>query len=326
MITHDMSFVRAESVEDLVAAWQEASHDGADVRWFGGGTEIVTLERDGKQHNDVLIDYKRVPDAVRAGREGERLVLGAGLRLNMIYDRWPGSLLARTIAGVADRTVRNSITLGGNICGMLPYREAVLPFLLLDGEVEVLSGKTGAREWRSLGEVFRKRLVLEPDELVLAWAVAAEHESFLLGGATERRPAGGQGSRSSDGTRAYGAVEAMSANSASPWYCRRRTRDPRLDYPVVTLALARVSGDVRVAVSGTWGFPVRATRCEAQLSAIQTGVTDPQTVRAACEAAIDAEAFAVKEDMRASRVYRRELTVQALTDGLMQLNAMEQTQ
>ncbi|MFH2114623.1 MAG: FAD binding domain-containing protein [Spirochaetota bacterium] len=55
------------------------------------------------------------------------LALGAALPLSTFED-WPGfPLLSSTIKGVADRTVRNRLTLGGNIAGMLPYREALAP-------------------------------------------------------------------------------------------------------------------------------------------------------------------------------------------------------
>ncbi|MFW5643975.1 MAG: FAD binding domain-containing protein, partial [Alkalispirochaeta sp.] len=156
MISFDVDYVQAATVAEAIAAWSEATAEGKTPRYFGGGTEIVTMARDNKLTADVVIDYKRVPEtrsgrAERAAPGGDRDGTGVGpaapadplaparfgsaLRLNEIADTGAFALLGYCAAGVADRTVRNSITLGGNIAGMLPYREAVLPFLLLDGTV-----------------------------------------------------------------------------------------------------------------------------------------------------------------------------------------------
>ena len=45
---------------------------------------------------------------------------------------------------MADHTARGKITLGGNICAQIFYREAVLPFLLADSEV-IIAGPKGMK-------------------------------------------------------------------------------------------------------------------------------------------------------------------------------------
>ena len=79
----------------------------------------------------------------RIEERGRQLRFGACLTLNEAAGAGAIPAAGGGVCGVADHTVRNSITLGGNIAGRLPYREAVLPFLLADA--------TGGDRGRSAG-------------------------------------------------------------------------------------------------------------------------------------------------------------------------------
>ena len=284
MIARDFVFHRAETVEEAVQAWSEASRAGGSPQYFSGGTEIVTLAREGKQAPTDLVDIKRVPETQVLQEDGEDLVLGASLTLNTLADQADLPLTARCAAGVADRTVRNSITLGGNICGMLPYREAVLPFLLLDGQVD-LAGPEGERRV-SIHDVFRKKLNVREGEFVLG---------FRLN-------------------------RALLEQTNSAWFYRRRTSDSRIDYPVVTMAMSLLDGQVRLAVTGTWGYPYRALAAEdVARDAMARGTLRSGSAEQLAAAMVDAVDLKVKKDMRAGAEYRRELTVQALAEGLAAL-------
>lgn len=130
MIPYEVAYTRVETPEEAVAVWNDAVGAGEKPVFFGGGTEIVTLARENKLKVDRVIDYKRIPEARQipsggtAGAAGDRLVWGSALRLSEVTDGGRCGLLSRCCAGIADRTVRNSITLGGNICGMLQIGRA----------------------------------------------------------------------------------------------------------------------------------------------------------------------------------------------------------
>ena len=76
---------------------------------------------------------------------GNTLVLGSCITLSALSMVNPFPLLSESATGVADQTARNKITLGGNICGRIHFREAVLPLLLADSRM-VIAGSQGVRE------------------------------------------------------------------------------------------------------------------------------------------------------------------------------------
>ncbi len=331
MIPFEFDFVRAESVEEAAAAWRDAERAGKSAAYFGGGTELVTLARDAKRRFDVAVDYKAVHEARRAARESDSYVLGSALRLSDLTDRAGAGLVGYCCRGVADRTARNSITLGGNICGQLAYREAVLPFLLLDGSVEVAS--TDGRRWEYLRDLFDKRLRLDAGELAVAWAIPADTLAGL-GLLDVGDPSGGGGNVQTErADLGYGAVAAVGSGGRGAWYYCRRTRESRLDYPLATVAVASIDGVVRVAVAGAWGYPARALRVEEvlnaesvvadALAAAGSGSSveiDGPSLRRVVGRALDAEERPFKQDQRGSREYRREMTIRAVTDGIVALS------
>jgi CO/xanthine dehydrogenase FAD-binding subunit len=230
MIATDITYIQVDSPEEAVLAW--SSHPGA--RYLAGGTEITTTARRSAAYPlTTLIDVKNLAEAKILQIQAGRIALGAALPLSTLED-WPGfSLLSANIKGIADRTVRNRLSLGGNIAGMLPYRETVLPLLLADATaISVAPGPGGTppvrKVWR-LRERFDKRLILEPGELVLNFSLPADFTTL-------------------------------------PWAHRRRTRSGPVDYPLVTLCMVRDGAAFRLAVSGAQPYPQRSDAADAALS------------------------------------------------------------
>lgn len=269
MIANRIEFLQPDTVDEALVAWQDAKNDGRRVRYFGGGTELVTGARERAGEFDTLIDLKRIPELSEFDPAARRF--GSAIRLSRLTDECGLPLVAKAAAGVADRTVRNSITLGGNLCSRLPYRETMLPLLLFDATI-TLAGPNGRRSVAA-GTLCVKRLELLPGELVVSVELpeAAENEGFY----------------------------------------QRRTRDSRVDYPLVTLCMARVDGELRFAVGGAYGYPVRCAEAE---GGDADGLSD--RARARAEALADTIPDRLWSDMRASAEYRRELLVLALIDGL----------
>ncbi len=296
MIANPIEFLQPDTIDEALGVWQEAKNAGRRVWYFGGGTELVTGARERSGEFDTLIDLKRVPELSEFDPAARRF--GAATRLSRLSDESGLPLVAKAAAGVADRTVRNSITLGGNLCSRLPYRETMLPLLLFDATI-TLVGPNGRRTTAAT-DLCGKRLELLPGEFVVS-------------------------------------VE-LPETAATAGFYQRRTRDSRVDYPLVTLCMARVEGELRFAVGGAFGYPVRCSEAEAVLS----GATDraagtevrgaaeaPGAAgvdrrsgdghdrrRALAEAAVDAIPDRLWSDMRASAEYRRELLVLAVIDGL----------
>ncbi len=315
MIPYDIRVYQANTLADAREAWADAAAEGLKSYFMSGGTEVVTLARDGKQIPGALIDIKRIPEAqgihtVADPVRGDTLRIGAAVPLSVLRDDERFGLFSRAAGGVADRTVRNMITLGGNIAGMLPYREAVLPFLLFDTTAEIAvptaeaahaaggadAGRIGGIREAPLSEAFRNRLLLGEGEFLVALRIPA-------------------------------------STLDSPWFYRRRTRDSRVDYPLVTLCAVRHEGSVRFSVSGAFNAPVREAAAEAAYATVagqpgkpsgQPGSERGHSAAGAGHSAAArtiAAAFTAKlrEDFRAGADYRRallELSLEEMIDTM----------
>ena len=219
MIPFDFDYVLPCALHEAYGAWKEEADAGRSAAYYGGGTEIVTLARNGTVAPQCVVDLKGVPECSFSGEEGDRFVFGAACTLTKIVEGGLFPLLSAVCRGVADRTVRNRLTLGGNVCGRLPYREALLPFLCV-GTVARVFGAEGLRE-APLGEIFDKRLVLAEGEFLVSLIV--EKTAVRL-----------------------------------PYASCRKVRGGRVDYPVCTVAGTSNGDSVKLAVSGGWNFPVVA--------------------------------------------------------------------
>lgn len=124
---------------------------------------------------------------------------------------------------IADHTNQCRITLGGNLCGTIIYRETSLPLLLSDAEI-TLYGPEGERTV-SFPNVFNQRMQLEPGEMIVqihvpAWALAA----------------------------CYVHV--------------KNTANEKIDYPLVSIAAIWKKDKLRIAFSGVCSYPFRSTQIE----------------------------------------------------------------
>ncbi|TFH04926.1 MAG: xanthine dehydrogenase [Spirochaetales bacterium] len=276
MIPFDIAYLRAETVEEAVSIFAESLAAGKNPRYFAGGTELVTSARDATVTYDTVIDIKRIPETTVV--DTGTMEFGAAVRLSRIADLPELDIISRCAGGVADRTARNSITFGGNICGMLPYREAALPVLLLNGSFRI-AGPEGVRDVPAM-EAFEKRLHLAKGELL---------------------------------------VSVVFPEPAPRKTCYvRRTREPRVDYPLATVAMASVEGGIRCAIGGAFGYPVRNTAAEEVLSGYLTGRGTPEDL---AEQAVGRIPDRLWDDLRGTGEYRRALLVQAMAQGLVALEA-----
>ena len=226
MNAFDFSYHRPGSLAEAVEAYAQADRDGRKPAYLAGGTEITTFCRMGRMKPGALVDIKRIPECCARGVEGNDLVFGAALTLNEVIEG-DGFPLLRQASVLVDHTVRNRLTLGGNIAGMLPYRETVLPFLLADATARLVS-PVGDR-WVPLVEVFSKRLLLQPGELLAQ-------------------------------------IRVPQAMASRAWFYRRRVRKGRLDYPLVTVCCLHAPDALRMAVAGAFSFPVRSVEAEKVLN------------------------------------------------------------
>lgn len=218
MIPFDFEYHLPGSIEEARQVFTALAAADKEPLYYAGGTEIISLARRGRLKFGALVDLKGIPEMKIVETAGENIVFGACTTLSDLAGQDDFPLLAAVARGVADHTVRNRLTLGGNICGRLPYRETLLPFLLSGGEA-ILSGPAGLRR-EPLDRVFDKRLRLERGEFLVQLTVTGEA-------------------------------------AGRAWWTGRRERQGRVDYPLLHLAAASDGSRLALAVSGLCAYPFR---------------------------------------------------------------------
>ena len=128
---------------------------------------------------------------------------------------------------MADHSARGKITLGGNICAQIFYREAVLPFLLSDSDV-IIAGPKGMKV-AAINQIFDEILQLKKGEFLVALTT---HKRFI----------------------------------DAPFISIKRRQQWDTGYPLITIAALKIDGEIRVAISGLCPFPFRAKNMEAVLN------------------------------------------------------------
>jgi CO/xanthine dehydrogenase FAD-binding subunit len=227
VIPFDFDYYRPSSLHEAVQLFQTLHGQKREPLYYCGGTEIITLARLSQLQTSAVIDIKGIPECSAMYIEDGQLVVGSAVTLTAVSDSGLFPLLGKTCTGIADRTARNKITFGGNICSRIMYREAILPLLLADSVV-VIAGLTGVRQ-ASIHQVFVERMRLHPGE-------------FLV------------------------RVHTQAGYTQLPSVHVKRRRIGSVGYPVVTLAALKKDGRIRIALSGVCDFPFRSLSMEAILA------------------------------------------------------------
>lgn len=227
MIPFDFDYYLPQTAVEAVEYFQKLKAEQKKPLYYAGGTEIITFCRQQKVETKALIDLKQISETLLFERKDGQLLVGANLVLNRIAEDQQYPLLSAAVCRIADHTVRNRLTLGGNICGRLPYREAVLPFLLADAELLVI-GPDGQRT-EKISNLFDKRLKLGKGEILLQFRVAVEKLDL-------------------------------------PYWTRRREKHGPVDYPLYHLVSVRDQGRLKIAVSGLCSFAFRSEELERVIS------------------------------------------------------------
>lgn len=216
MIPFNFKYYRPENIDEASNIFNELLEEGMDVIIYSGGTEIVTNSRKHLIHPDAVIDIKAIPEVMAQEDNGKELIFGAGLSITDIckMDLFP--LLSEMSSKIADKTVRNQLTLGGNICGRLPYREAIVPFLM-GNTIAVIATTEGLKEV-ALKDVFKFRLPLAKGEFLVQLKI----DKDIL-------------------ERSYKTI--------------RKEKVTDVDYPIIHMALTENKGSLSLGVAGLLAFP-----------------------------------------------------------------------
>ncbi|VBB06619.1 Hypothetical protein LUCI_1855 [Lucifera butyrica] len=227
MIPFDFDYYRPGRIQDAVRLFNQIDSAGKEPLYFGGGTEIITGARMGTIYTGAVIDLKDIPECQALDLSGNNLIIGACVSLTRITDGGLFPLLGKVCARVADHTAQGKITIGGNLCGKIIYHETLLPLLLADGSA-VVAGEYGQRQV-PISQVFDRKLQLNRGECIVQFII---DRSYLQ----------------------------------LPHVHIKKTRNEKIDYPLVTLTSLRQEGQIRLALSGVCAFPFRSPQMEKRLN------------------------------------------------------------
>ena len=258
---------------DLNAALAALGDGSATV--LAGGTDLMVQTSEGRiAFQKRLVNIRRI-DELRGVTESDgRIRIGALTTLTDLLDdpliakKVP--LLAEMADHFASNQIRNSATIGGNICNASPAGDSIPPLLVLDADVELASDD--GLHTVPLGEFFTGpgATVREPNELVTGISFATPGPDFI-------------GAFIKSGPR------------------------PALEISTVSMAISaerhnNVLHNVRVAMGAVAPTPIRAWHME---EALEGRELDAATIEAAVERALE-DAVPI-DDVRASAWYRNHL-------------------
>lgn len=227
MIPFQFVYCRPTSLKEAADTYQQLLREGKAPVYYAGGSEIITMCRSGSIHPGAVIDIKNIPECTALAMDGQALTIGAACTLNQIKESNLFPLLRLACGRIADHTNQCRITLGGNLCGTIIYRETSLPLMLADADL-LLSGPEGERTV-PFQSVFRGRIQLNPGEWIVqvrvpGWALQARHAHIKI------------------------------------------TANEKIDYPLVDVAAIWKDTVLRTAFSGVCLHPFRSKQMESVLN------------------------------------------------------------
>jgi CO/xanthine dehydrogenase FAD-binding subunit len=279
--------IEVYSAPDTVEAAAKLMADG-EATVFAGGTDLMLQTKSGaKVFSRMLVNLRRVEGMRGVVEDKDGIRIGAlttitdVLRDKLLQEKAP--VLGIAADKFASGQIRNNATVGGNICNASPAGDMIIPLLLLNAEVELLSWVDGEANWRlvPLKNFFKGpgQSRLRKTEILTSIKFRTPPPDFVAG------------------------------------FVKFGTR-PSLDISVVSVGIAGrldagALADARVAFGAVAPVPIRGPETEA---VIEGKVIDERTIGAACAKAVDE--ITPIDDVRASAWYRREL-INTLTGRLL---------
>jgi len=227
MIPFDFEYYRPKSIANAIDTFEKLDAAGKQPMYYGGGTEIISMGRMNNLITGAVIDLKDIAVCKVLEFQQDQLIIGSAVTLTQIHEANLFPLLSQAGARVADHTIQNKITLGGNLCGTIIYKEAVLPLLLSDSQVSIAG--PGGERITSIKNIFKERMQLGKGEFVVQIKTEREYVSY-------------------------------------PYVHVKQTKQDKINYPLVTICAMSAEGGIRTAFSGVCDFPFRSTAMEAELN------------------------------------------------------------
>lgn len=216
MISFDFDYYKPISIQEAIETYKGLTGEGKVTIYYAGGTEIINLARTNQLLFEAVIDLKEIPECNLFEIQHQKLIIGAAVTLTKISDSLMFPFLATSCRGSADRTARDKITLGGNICGKTQFKEGILPLLLANSEIVIV--KEEGLKTVPLKQIFNQELQLNQGEFVTHLIV---DQSYI----------------------------------GLPYAYIKKTKQEKVDYPLVAVAAIEKDKRLSIAFSGLCPYP-----------------------------------------------------------------------
>lgn len=223
MIPTKFEYYKVDTLEEAFEAFNELNLQGKYPMYYSGGTEIITMARANNIHMGAVIDIKGISECCNIEMKDNKLIIGSAVTLSQISESKIFPLFCQTAARIADHTVQCKLTIGGNLCGTIIYKETSLPLMLCDSTA-VLFGKNGKREVQ-FNQIFDKKLNLLPGEILVN--IKIDDRYFSL-----------------------------------PYVHVKKTKSDKIAYPLLTVAALKKDDKIRIVFSGLYSYPFRNKEIE----------------------------------------------------------------
>lgn len=217
MIPFDFDYYRPDTLEEVSNLMKQLVSENKSPVYYGGGTELISMARADSIRFDSVIDIKKIPECGLLRIENNVLILGSAVTLTQIAESGLYPLLGETVTRIADHTIQDKITIGGNIAGTIIYREAALPLMLTNSRVKIMT-ESGKLQETPLSSVFDGRLQLKKGECIIQFLI---DQSYLN----------------------------------LPYNHVKKTKIDKIDYPILSFSAIKKENMIYVAVSGLSHHP-----------------------------------------------------------------------
>lgn len=228
MIPFNFVYYRPDTLKEAAEIFSELQSQGKAVVYYAGGSEIISMCRTGSIQPEAIIDIKNIPECKLLSVDSEKLHIGSVCTLSQISESKLFPLMRLTCGRIADHTNQCRITLGGNLCGTIIYRETGLPLLLSGADITLYGPE--AERTVPFENVFHGRMQMKPGEMIVQvhipiWALSARYSHV------------------------------------------KKTANEKIDYPLVSIAALWKDDNLRIAFSGVCSYPFRSEQIENVLNA-----------------------------------------------------------
>ncbi|MBU5676053.1 FAD binding domain-containing protein [Alkaliphilus sp. MSJ-5] len=277
MIPFNFEYYKPETVEEAVNLFNKLKIIGKKPMYYGGGTEFISMARTHNIYTEAVIDIKAIPECNIYQLQNNELIIGSAITLTNIAELNLFPLLSLAVKRIADHTIQGKITLGGNLAGTIIYREAVLPLMVADSEV-VIAGTDGIKKI-PLRDVFDRRIQLNEGEMIIQ---TVTNNQFL----------------------------------SMPYIHVKRTKNEKIDYPLITMAGLKNNNRISIAFSGVCEYPFRSSLIEDILNDNSVSVNEK------INKAINNMPDQILNDLSGSSEYRKFMLHTMLYEALSELGVV----